>query len=115
VSKHSAPNYQELDAMHAMTHERPIDDPRFTTFVGIGGDSVKFIYPDMYRVDVFEGGKLLEKEEIETRIVQYLRDKIQVYNQYLDIQTQKSGAHFAEYPTEFAFLETVDIAASPRR
>jgi hypothetical protein len=74
---------------------------------------VKFNYPDLYRVNVFEDNKLLEKEDIERNIEQYLRDKVQVYNQYLDVQLQKAPAYYATQPTEYNFLKTVDEAASP--
>lgn len=69
----------------------------------------------MYRVDVFENGKLLDPENIEERIRQYLRDKIHVYNQYLDQQLQKAPAYYAQHSIEYDFLAEVDRAASPYR
>ena len=83
--------------------------------MGIGGDLVKFIYPDMYRIPVFAGGKLMEKEQIQEEIKSYLRQKIQVYNQLLDIQLSKSPAYYALHPDEYDFLAEVDLAASPLR
>ena len=115
VTKHAGPDNQELDEMNAITPERPIDDPRYTTFHGLGGDLVKFIYPDMYRVNVFAGGKLLEKEAIEANIKQYLTEKIQMYNQYLDVQLSKSLAYYELHDNEYKFLADVDPAASPNR
>ena len=76
---------------------------------------VEFIYPDLYRVDVFEGGELLSKGDIVERINQYLKDKVQVYNQYLDIQLQKAPDYYSLHPEEFDFLADVDPAASPNR
>lgn len=64
-------------------------------------------------MNVFAGGKLQEKEDIERNIEQYLRDKVQVYNQYLDVQLQKAPAYYATQSIEYDFLKTVDEAASP--
>ena len=76
---------------------------------------MKFIYPDMYRVDVFENGRLLSQDKIEERIRQYLRDKIKKYNEYLSEQLQKAPAYYAQHPVEYDFLAEVDRAASPYR
>ena len=94
--------------MHTLTQERPIDDPRYVHFHGVGGELVKFIYPDMYRVPVFENGVLLEVEDIESNIKTYLKEKIQVYNQYLDLQLQKSDEYYSLQADAFDFLEVVD-------
>jgi hypothetical protein len=101
--------------MSAVTQERPIDDPRYVSFMGIGGDLVKFIYPDLYRVNVFAGGKLMAKEQIEEEIKTYLREKVQLYNQYLNVQLEKAPGYYAIHPSEYDFLAQVDPAASPNR
>jgi len=58
----------DLSVMHAMTMERPIDDTRHVTFHGLGGELVTLVYPDLYRIPVYNGGKLKSEEEIATSI-----------------------------------------------
>lgn len=115
VTKHASPDNEELDEMHPMTLERPIDDPRYTTFMALDGDLKKFIYPDMYRVNIFAWGTLLKPEQIEQNIQQYLREKIQVYNQHLDIALSGAPAYYALHQEAYDFLAVADPAASPNR
>ena len=58
---------------------------------------------------------LLDPEDIDKKIRTYLQQKVQYYNQLLDIQLQKAPAHYAKHPAAFDFLATVDIAATPNR
>ncbi|MDP2669701.1 MAG: hypothetical protein Q8O99_01475 [bacterium] len=112
--KHSAPNPTELNQMTLVTPERPVDDGRYVVFHGIGGDVVNFIYPDLRNVPIYNCN-LQDAKDIEETIKTYLRDKVQLYNQYLDIQLQKAPANYAEHPAAFDFLATVDITATPNR
>ena len=101
--------------MSVVTLERPIDDVRYVNFMGIGGDLVEFIYPDMYRVKVFADGKLMEKEEIEVSIRSYLNEKVAVYNQYLLEQQGKAPAYYGLHSETYDFIEQADPAATPNR
>jgi len=76
---------------------------------------VKFIYPDLYRVKVFEGGELMKAEDIEGEIKIYLQQKVERYNTYLSEQLTKAPGYYALHDNEYNFLAEVDIAASPNR
>jgi len=82
VVEHKDPDEKDIDEMTALTMERPIDDGRYVTFHGIGGDVVKFIYPDLYNVPVYEC-TILTQEAIKAKLIEYLQQKVQLYNQYL--------------------------------
>jgi hypothetical protein len=112
--KHTAPVSEETDTMSLMTMERPIDDSRYLAFHGIGWDVVEFIYPDLWNVPIYDCD-LLKPDDIIEKITDYLKQKVQIYNQLLDIQLQKAPAHYAKHPAAFDFLETVDIAWTPNR
>lgn len=72
------------------------------------------IYPDLRNVPLYDCN-LLDVEDIEKTIKHYLKQKVQLYNQYLNIQLQKAPAHYATHPAAFDFLASVDIAATPNR
>jgi hypothetical protein len=112
--KHTAPVIDETDTMSLMTLERPIDDSRYLAFHGIWWDVVEFIYPDLWNVPIYDCD-LLKPDDIIEKINDYLKQKVQIYNQLLDIQLQKAPAHYAKHPAAFDFLETVDIAWTPNR
>jgi hypothetical protein len=57
----------------------------------------------------------MEKEQIEQKIREYLRDKVTIYNQYLDVQLSKSLQYYNEHQEEYDALVTVDEYASPNR
>jgi hypothetical protein len=75
--------------MNATTSDRPIDSPRYLTFKGIAGDKVTFIYPDIYKAEIFSGNssdgmlKLKKPEDIAKAIKEYLRDVVKQYNKLL--------------------------------
>jgi len=75
------------------TSDRPIDSPRYLTFKGIGGDKVTFIYPNLYKSEVFSGDnnvlKLKSPEEIKYAIEEYLKEVVKKYNEYLTDQLNK--------------------------
>lgn len=114
VVKHAAPDATELNQMTLVTPERPVDDGRYVSFQGVGGEVVKMIYPDLRNVPIYDCN-LEDPEDIEKNIKEYLREKVDLYNQYLDIQLQKAPAHYATHPAAFDFLASVDIAATPNR
>jgi len=70
---------------------------------------VEFIYPDLWNVPIYDCD-LLKPDDIIEKINDYLKQKVQIYNQLLDIQLQKAPSHYAKHPAAFDFLETVDIA-----
>lgn len=114
VVKHAAPDLDEVDKMNLLTIERPVDDSRYMAFHGLGGETVEFIYPDLWNVPIYDCN-LLDPEDIDTKIRDYLKQKVQYYNQLLDVQLTKAPAHYAKHPAAFDFLATVDIGATPNR
>lgn len=107
--------FGDLGVMHAMTMERPIDDTKHVTFHGLGGDLVKLIYPDLYRVPIYEGGQLKSEAAIQEAIKTYLKQKVTAYNEKLQVQLSKAPAHYAKHPAAFDFLAAADKTATPNR
>lgn len=68
-----------------MTLERPIDDGRYVSFHGLGGDAVSLIYPDLYNVPIYDCN-LEDPDAIEAKIILYLQEKVIYYNQLLSEQ-----------------------------
>jgi len=77
--------------MNMTTQDRPIDNIRNITFQGVGGHEVKFNYPNLYEVKVYNtsGIKLVLKppEEISKSITSYLTGKVKEYNDLLLIES----------------------------
>lgn len=123
VVKHKWPSNEDqdndfvsdLDVMHALTMDRPVDDTRYVTFHGLWGDLVKFIYPNLYRVPVYEAGQLLSEAEIADNIRWYLQEKVSVYNAYLQTQLDASWSLYAQHPEAYDFLSGADMTATPNR
>lgn len=90
--KNSYPYSENISAMNIGTMERPVDSSRFITFKWLKKELVKFIYPDMFNVEVYkkQWDKLILKsiDEIKESIKNYLKLKLQQYNSY--------GANFDE-------------------
>ncbi|USN55765.1 MAG: hypothetical protein H6765_04140 [Candidatus Peribacteria bacterium] len=76
---------------------------------------MKFIYPDLYRIKVFAGGELMTKEQIEESVVQYLKEKVGVYNAALSEQLSKAPGYYALHTETYDFIEQADVAATPNR
>jgi len=115
VVQHKAPTNTELAEKHILTMERAIDDPRYTTFHGLWWDLVKFVYPDMYQVKVYEWWELLTEDEIASSIRAYLIEKANSYNQKLSNQLVLAPSLYNQTPEAYDFLSTVHVSASPNR
>lgn len=115
VVHHRNPDSQEVDLDSSIqTFERPIDDNPYVTFHGIWWDQVTMIYPDLYAIPIYECN-LMDPEDIKDTILEYLRQKVQLYNWYLDRELTNAPSHYATHPAAFDFLETVDTTATPNR
>jgi len=104
--------------MNLTTQDRPIDNIRNITFQGIGGDTVRFNYPNLYEVKIYQqsGEKLILKDTgaIREAIKTYLKDKVTEYNTLLAQQKQKrDGGYFASKAAQFNFLGQLDPLANP--
>ena len=116
---HISPTASQIKKISDITAERPIDDPKYITFLGIGGDTVKFIYPDLWKVPVYKrvGDKYVLKSipEIKQSIKEYLKSTIEEYNKMLKEQLNKSVNYYNQYKDAFDFLWEVDERATPNR
>lgn len=103
--------------MNMTTSDRPIDSPRYLTFKWIWWDKVTFIYPDIYKAEIFswDSNVLLLKStwDIENAIKWYLRGVVDTYNKYLRIQSQKNTNYYNANSLAYNTLETIDSLANP--
>ncbi len=103
--------------MNLTTQDRPIDNIRNITFQGVGWDSVRLNYPNLYEVWVFKkvNDKLILKGtgEIKEAIKLYLTNKAKEYNILLDAQNKKKSQYYQTYAKQFTFLGQLDSIANP--
>jgi len=98
----------EIPGINLLTLDRPIDSPRYTTFQGIGGNVIKFIYPDIFKVESYTidptSGKCKMKTvpEIKTALEKYLNDKVIEYNTYLSQERAVAKTMDIRYTKLFA-------------
>ena len=73
--------------MNTTTQDRPIDNVRRVSFIGVGGTTVELQYPDLYAVSVYtkSGNQLMlqSPDEISQSIKAYLKQYVISYNQVL--------------------------------
>lgn len=109
----------EINWINLLTPDRPIDSPRYITFQSIAENEVNFIYPNLFKVEVYKIGSngytiLKTKEEIKASIIEYLQNKVKEYNTYLTkekqtAQTQNKLATSDHYKK----LYTINPLATP--
>jgi len=109
---------EKNQGMNLTTQDRPIDNIRNITFQGIGGDVVRFNYPNLYEVKVYNeaGNKLILKTPTEIRdaIKNYLTGKAMEYNTLLDKEIQqRDNGYYNSYSAQFNFLGQLDPLANP--
>jgi hypothetical protein len=78
----------KIEGLNLLTPDRPIDSPRYITFQGINAQEIKFIYPDLYKVEVYKTDSqrhqtLKTPLEIKEAIKTYLQNKVNEYNAIL--------------------------------
>ncbi len=106
--------------MNMTTSDRPIDSPRYMTFKGIWWDKVTFIYPDIYKAEIFSGDSsewvltLKSTGEIAEAIRDYLKGVATQYNKYLREQVQKREAYYNANSSAYNTLARLDPLASPQ-
>ena len=81
---------EHMSWMNILTPDRPIDSPRYVSMQSIAGNEIKFIYPDLYKVEVYTAWwktqdwydihVLLTWWEIKKNLVKYLEWKVKEYN-----------------------------------
>jgi len=77
-----------ITGMNMLTLDKPIDSPRYVTFQSFAGREVKFIYPNLFKVEVYKKKDrnaltLKSIDEIEQAIYAYLENQVKSYNTIL--------------------------------
>ena len=80
--------------LNILTPSRPIDSPRYVSMQSIAWNEIKLIYPDLFKVEVFElTGQnkswydihlLLTWGQIKEKLIEYLSWKVEEYNTILE-------------------------------
>ena len=81
---------EHMSWMNILTHDRPIDSPRYTVMQSVAGKEMKFIYPDLFKVEVYvlswknmkweDRHILLTWWQIKKNLIKYLTWKVEEYN-----------------------------------
>jgi hypothetical protein len=78
---------------------------------------VNFIYPDIYKSEIFSGTsnilKLKSPEQISDAIKTNLRESVKKYNEYLLIEKNNKNKFYSKNPTAYNKLAEYDTLASP--
>ena len=84
---------EHMSWMNILTPDRPIDSPRYISMQSVAWRDMKFIYPDLFKVEVYtkiweDGGydihELLEPAAIRSNLIKYLKWKVKEYNSILN-------------------------------
>ncbi len=109
----------KIDKINSLTQDRPIDSPKYITFQWIWWNIVKFIYPNLYDVEVYKNinWKLTLKnvDEIKISIKNYLKKIIRNYNIKLSNELKNKTDFYNRNKDAFLLLEWVNKIASPNR
>ncbi len=84
---------EHITGMNILTPDRPIDSPRYVSMQSVAWNEIKFIYPDLFKVEVYslrwknKSGhdihELLEPKQIRKNLEKYLSWKVYEYNKIL--------------------------------
>ena len=105
--------------MNITTSDRPIDSPRYLTFKWIWWDKVTFIYPDLYKAEIFSGDSddglltLKTPSEIKIAIQEYLKAVVRKYNSYLSNEILNRNNYYNQNQSAFNTLDEIDPLANP--
>ena len=94
---------EHMSWMNILTPDRPIDSPRYVSMQSIEWKDINLIYPDLFKVEVFEltGGNdwydhhiLLTKKEIKEKLIEYIKNKVSEYNNILDVPESQVNTYY---------------------
>ena len=98
---------QHVPWMNILTADRPIDSPRYVVMQSVAWNEMKFIYPDLFKVEVYKSvGKnsdwrdiheLLTQKEIRDNLVKYLKTKVNEYNTIITNECKNAKSMDAYY------------------
>ena len=110
--------------MNILTQDRPIDSPKYVSFQWIWGNEIKLIYPDIFKVEVYNDawGKLKlkktnkskDKNEIYKSLKTYFANKVDEYNKILKKEYDNTTL-MEKYKSHYDWLWTVDKLATPTK
>lgn len=116
---HKSPTAQEISGLNYVTYERPVDDPRYVSFLGLWWDEVRLLYPDLFKVPAYyqswDRYYLKSQTEIENAVRDYLRQKVQKYNSLLQSQLDKKWTFYNTNKNWYDFLASAESTATPNR
>lgn len=116
---HTAPTPTQVNGMNITTRDRPIDNIRKVSFVGLGWEAVELDYPNLYGTPVYaQSGTILtlqSPEEIAQNIKTYLQSYVDQYNQKLQQQLAARGGYYNTNPGAFNLLAQHNQYATPNR
>ena len=108
---------EHMSWMNLLTPDRPIDSPRYVTMQSIAWNEMKFIYPDLFNVEVFvlswqnkswyDIHLLLTWWQIKEKLVEYLSWKVEEYNQILKSEYEKAGVAMGSKSLYYSRLESL--------
>ena len=85
---------EHMSWMNILTPDRPIDSPRYVVMQSVAWNEMKFIYPDLFKVEVYEFKwknkswydihELLTWWQIKEKLIKYLKWKVSEYNTIID-------------------------------
>ena len=106
--------------MNLLTQDRPIDSPRYISFQWIWEHTIKLIYPDIFKVEVYKSEwnniKLKKtdpensKNEIYKALQKYFESKVDEYNTILRNEYNSAKSMDNQY---YKYIRRVDKLATP--
>ena len=114
---------EHMSWMNILTPDRPIDSPRYTIMQSVAGNEMKFIYPDLFKVEVYvltwrnvkwyDIHLLLTWWQIKKNLVKYLTWKVEEYNNIVKKECDnalKTNDYFDKLKTLWFSLATPDTS-----
>ena len=114
---------EHMSWMNIVTADRPIDSPRYVVMQSVAGNEMKFIYPDLFKVEVYkvvwtnkdgyEKHELLDVPEIKENLIKYLEWKVEEYNTIMEKECANAlsmNIYFARLRSLWYPLATPDTA-----
>ena len=117
---------EHMSWMNLLTPDRPIDSPRYVTMQSIAWNEMKFIYPDLFNVEVFalswqnkswyDIHLLLTWWQIKEKLIEYLSWKVEEYNKILQSEYEKAGTGVGDKDSYYNRLESLGFnLATPNK
>lgn len=114
-----SPTPDQVSWMNLTTFDRPVDSQRNVTFKWIWGWLVKFDYPNIFQVQVYDNiswSLVLNKTwDISIALKNYLKKNVDKYNFQLKNQSNQKDSYYGKNKDAFDFLSSSDRLAFPKR